>query len=297
MKNNRKAVVFALLAVFFWSTVATAFKIALEYQSFPLLLFYSSFTSLAVLSFFIIIKKENFALLKAQNLKSWLKSALLGFLNPFAYYMVLFAAYSMLPAQLAQPLNYTWPLVLALLSVPLLGHKISLFDLAGIIVSFTGVLVISVKGNFRNLHFENPVGIALATGSSLIWALYWIFTTKDKLGIVRLFMNFVFGFVYTALTVFLSKKFQIPHSAGLLASIYVGVFEMGLTFIVWSMALKYAENASKITNLIYLSPFISLIFINFILKEKILISTVAGLILIIGGIFIQQLQTKISQKK
>ena len=34
-----------------------------------------------------------------------------GFLNPFLYYIILFKAYSLLPAQEALSLNYTWPLV------------------------------------------------------------------------------------------------------------------------------------------------------------------------------------------
>jgi drug/metabolite transporter (DMT)-like permease len=69
----------------------------------------------------------------------------------------------------------------------------------------------------------------------------------------------------------------------------MGIFEMGITFLLWSKALKYAESAAKISILIYLSPFLSLIFIHFIVGEKIYLSTILALLLIISGIGIQRL--------
>jgi drug/metabolite transporter (DMT)-like permease len=63
---------------------------------------------------------------------------------------------------------------------------------------------------------------------------------------------------------------------------------MGLTFLFWSKALKLSETTAKISNLIFLSPFLSLIFINTILNEAILASTFIGLIFIISGILLQR---------
>ena len=70
--------------------------------------------------------------------KQYLRSAALGFLNPFLYYLVLFEAYDRLPAQEAQPLNYMWPIVVVILSAPLLKQPIGRVSLAGIAVSFFG---------------------------------------------------------------------------------------------------------------------------------------------------------------
>ena len=77
-------------------------------------------------------------------------------------------------------------------------------------------------------------------------------------------------------------------TAGLAGVVYVGFFEMGLTFIVWSKALELSSTTAKVSNLIYLSPFISLIFIRTIVGEEILPSTVIGLVLIVGGILLQR---------
>jgi drug/metabolite transporter (DMT)-like permease len=56
--------------------------------------------------------------------------------------------------------------------------------------------------------------------------------------------------------------------------------------------MKYTASTAKISNLIFISPFLSLIFIYFLLNEKILPSTFIGLGLIISGLALQQLKSK-----
>ena len=63
---------------------------------------------------------------------------------------------------------------------------------------------------------------------------------------------------------------------------------MGITFVLWLNALRYSKTTAGVSNLIYLSPFISLIIIHFTVGEAILQSTVFGLALIVSGILMQQ---------
>jgi len=218
-----------------------------------------------------------------------LKSALFGFLNPYLYYLVLFKAYSLLKAQIAQPLNYTWPIVLSLLSVPLLKKKIKLINLLSLLISFAGVIIISTEGNFSRLEIKNPLGVFLAVSSSLIWALYWIYNIRDKREeSVKLTLNFFFGFIYILITQILTGSLKLPPFKGLVGSIYIGIFEMGITFFIWLLSLKKSKNIALTSNIIYLSPFISLFFIHIFVGEKILFSTLLGLILIISGIILNR---------
>ena len=92
------------------------------------------------------------------------RSAALGFLNPFLYYVILFKAYSLLPAQEAQPLNWTWPIMLVLLSIAILKQPIRWASVLAIVVSFTGVLVISTRGDVLGFRFTNLPGALLALG-------------------------------------------------------------------------------------------------------------------------------------
>lgn len=289
MNHQKKAYIFALLAVALWSTVATAFEITLRYLDFLQMLLVASLVSLISL-FLILIIQGKLSLLKEYTTGEYLKSALLGALNPCLYYIILFKAYDLLPAQEAQTLNYTWAIMVVILSIPLLGQKIKLRSFGAIFISFVGVIIIASKGDMSGMSFSDPIGVLLAVGSSVIWALFWIFNIRDKRDeTAKLFLNFFFGFIFILVISLLFTDFPKFSSEALLSAGYVGLFEMGITFVFWLKAIKLSTSTAKVSSLIYLSPFMSLIFINFVLEEKIQSSTVVGLILIIGGIILQKL--------
>lgn len=272
----------------FWSTVASVFKIALRYLDYLHLLFYACIVSIIAL-FVILSVRKKLNLFKVYSQKDYLHSALLGFLNPFLYYIILFKAYSILPAQEALSLNYLWPITLTLLSIPLLKQKISSMSIFAIIISFIGVLIIATHGNILTLRVTNPFGVALALSSTIVWSLFWIYNVKDKRDeVAKLFLNFVFALFFILLSLLFSRRLTLPSLPGILGATYVGLFEMGITFVLWLKALSLSKTTAKVSNLIYLSPFFSLIVIRFVVGEKILLPTVIGLFLIITGILTQR---------
>jgi drug/metabolite transporter (DMT)-like permease len=199
--------------------------------------------------------------------------------------MMLFKAYDMLPAQEAMTLNYTWPIVLVLLSVPLLKQHLTRQGVLAVLLSFTGVIVIATKGNLMDLHFSDMKGDFLALSTSLVWAFFWIINIKCKTDeSIKLFLSFGFGFLFSLLAVWKFSEFVFPGIEGLAAVTYVGLAEMGLTFFLWLNALKHAERTDQVSQLIYLSPFLSLFFISLVLHEPIHFTTFIGLILILAGI-------------
>jgi drug/metabolite transporter (DMT)-like permease len=287
MTSSGKAYAFALIAVFFWSTAGSAFKITLNYlHPFYLLLFASLLSFLALLVLLSIINPAALhRLLNSGNLK---KAAIPGMLNPFLYYVVLFQAYNRLPAQEAMALNYLWPVTLVILSVFILKQKIGWLSIIAILISFSGTFIIGIRGDFSSFTFSDPVGVLLAAGSSLIWAFYWIINMKDKRDpLEKLVLNFGFGTLYTAILVAVASPTLSADWRGFAGAAYIGLFEMGFTFFFWLLALKYADTTARVSNLIFLSPFMSLIFIRFTVGETILTSTVFGLGLIISGVLIQ----------
>lgn len=297
MKNQKLAYIYALSAIFLWSTVATAIKITLRYYDPFQLLFVATAVSVVAVGVILAFQGELREMIKPQGKYYWY-SAVLGFLNPFLYYVVLLKAYNLLQAQIAQPLNYTWPVMLVLLSVPLLGQKLSWKSLLAILVSFSGVFFISSEGDIMHFEPSDPLGIALAVGSSVIWALFWIFSVRDdRKEAVKLFYNFLSGLIFIAITIPFVSDFQIFHWKGLLAATYLGLFEMGITFFLWLKGMQLTESNDKISNFVYLSPFISLIFIHFILGEDIYYTTLAGLVLIVTGILIQQYEHRQRRRK
>jgi drug/metabolite transporter (DMT)-like permease len=287
MTNEKKAIFLALLTVAIWSTVASAFKLTLKHFTSELMVFYSSFFSVFVIGTISVLKNTSVFQIKPKEL---FFSAFAGFFNPFLYYLILLEAYDKLPAQSAQAINYTWGITLAIMSFIFLGHKPLKRDYAAIFVCYSGVLVIGSKGDFSFIEKTELAGVVLALASTVIWASYWIINTKDAMiAQIRLFWNFFFGFIYTGIYILVFETFYFSFK-GILGSLYIGVFEMGISFFLWLTAMKLTSNASRISNFIYFSPVISLFFINFFVGERILDSTIIGLFLIIAGLMIQNIK-------
>lgn len=284
----RKSYIYALIAILFWATVPTAFKISLGELGILQMLTLASITS-AIALFIAMMADGKTSLIKKSTSGQLLKSALLGLINPFIYYIILLKAYSLLPAQVAQPLNMIWPIILVFLSVPLLKQKIPAKSFIALFISFAGVYTISSQGKLLNPGQSNPEGVLLATGSSVFWAFYFILNVRDKRDeSVKLFLNFLFGSIYLIITMLVKGGFDVTFTAkGIFASVYIGLFEMGITFLFWLRALQLASSTDKVSNLVYLAPFMSLILVHFILGEHIYYTTMAGLLLIVVGILIQ----------
>ena len=288
MNDQRRAYGYALGAVLMWATAASAFKLSLDHIDFIELLFFSSFTAWVIL-FVIILLQGKLEEVRSCSRTDLLNSAKLGFLNPFLYYLVLFKAYSLLPAQEAQPLNFTWPIMLAILSVPILNQKMSPASIVALVVSFSGVMVISTRGDIAGFRFTNPLGAGLALGSSVIWAMFWLQNMKDgRDEVCKLFLNFLFGFLFISIPFLLFTDLTRPSLWGPAGGIYIGLFEMGLTFVLWMRALRYSTRTSHVANIIYATPFASLLVISFVVGETIRAPTVIGLVLIVAGILLQQ---------
>lgn len=290
--NQSRAVGFALVAVLAWSTVATAFKLALA-QFTPMQLLLVATCSAAMFLLMILAAMGRIADLFSQSRRTYFSSIGFALLNPVIYYVILFSAYAQLPAQEAQALNYTWAIVLTLMAVPMLGHRVGRFDLLAAVICYFGVLVIATRGELMALEFSNLVGVGLALLSTLIWSLYWILSRKDQRDpILGLTLNFLFAIPILVLVSWWSgdliELLSNHERQGWLASIYAGVVEMGLGFVFWMLAMKSATSTTRIANLIFLSPFLSLFFIATFLGETIYASTIYGLLLIICGLIIQQ---------
>lgn len=296
MDNNVKSIILALSAVIFWSTVATAFKIALKSVDCLNLLLYSSLFSLLFYTIIIFVTKRVKNVLQITS-RDLLLSGFMGFLNPFLYYLVLFKSYSLLKAQEALSLNYTWAIILTLLISFVHKKKIRLLSYLALLISFFGVFVILSKGKILTLQPSNTFGAFLAISSAFVWGSFWVINTISKTeAISRMFFNFLFGTLFIYFYYLLNGNFKLFEPTATLPILYISLFEMGITFIIWNKALVITKKPAFVNNLIYLSPLISIIFINIVLKEEIELSTFVGLMLILAGILLQYYFSNLPQK-
>lgn len=288
LKNQNKAYVFAGIAIFFWSTVASAFKLSLEHLEPIQLVFYSTLFSVCIL-FVILIYQGKAHLIKSFSRADLLRCALLGFLNPCLYYIILFQGYDALPAQEAMVINFSWPVMMVILSIPILKQSIDIKSFLSIILCYVGVIAIATGGDFFSLSFNSPKGVFYMLLSTVIWSLFWLFNTKNKNDpLTSLFLIFLFSSPIIFLIMYITDSFVIPSIEGLMGSIYIGFFEMGISIILWQSALKISTTVSRVASLVFITPFMSLLVLYLVLGEKILASTFFGLILICAGLILQK---------
>lgn len=295
MNQQNRAYLYAGAAVLMWSTIGSAFKLTLDYLKPVQMMLYATFVSFAVLSLIIIFQKKTGLLFRPVRNDLW-RSALNALLNPFLYYIILLYAYDILQAQEAMVLNYAWPVILTLLAVFMLRQHIGWKSFAAVMISFAGIFIIATGGKPLSFRFSDPLGVMLALASTVIWALFWINNVKDHRDeVIKLFWNFAFGFVFLlALSVFLTLidipdgKIVMPGRKALLGVVYIGLFELSLAFFFWLKGLKLSSTAAKVSNLIFVSPILSLLFIRLTVGEPIQPATVAGLVFILTGILIQR---------
>lgn len=290
MQQQTKAYLLALTAVFSWSTVATATKFSLVWSSPLFLVCYASIVSFFVLFVAVIIQKKLGSFLALRR-RDWLRSLFLGALNPFIYYLLLFQAYDLLPAQQCQVINYTWAITMTVLSIFLLKQRVRGVQWLAIAVGYFGVLVIATKGRPWSLHFENPYGVVLALASTVLWAFYWILNAKDKRDpVVGLCANFCCAVVLILSYLLLTEENVLSQInwQGMVGGAYLGVFEMGLAFLMWLTAMTLTTNTARIAILIFIAPIPSLFFIWLLLEEPIHSSTLVGLGFVLTSLALQR---------
>lgn len=288
MKEQSKALLYVGIAVAGWSTVATAFKIGLRHFSYYELLLVAALTALLVFSLTLTVQKK-WHLLRQLRKKEWLIFAITGLLNPAAYYLVLFKSYELLPAQIAQSINYAWAIVLTLEIAVFTRQRIPGVKFIGMFISLAGVALISLGAQSFSGVTVSVAGLLLAFFSAFIWATFWLLNQQNRRidNVVALFTSFLFGSVF----LLIGAPFvgvSLASFKGLLSGMYAGLFEMAIPFIFFGLALKKTNNPSLINQLCYFSPFISLFIIRAVLREQILPSTYLGLLLIIGGILFNE---------
>lgn len=285
MKENNKAILLAIVAVLSWSTVATAFKVALTYLTHFEMLLVASITSLLIFTVVITFQKK-WKQVTGMSKQLWGYFALLGLLNPVVYYLVLFKSYDLLPAQVAQPVNYMWPIVLLILLAVFAKQPIPGKKYIGMFISLGGLILISAGGK-QGGEMNIPLfGLFLGIMSAFLWATYWMVNNKNKEkadAIIACFMSFLFGSIYLTLGA-LVVGVNLHTLPGILSGMYVGAFEMGIPFVCFGLAIRKTSNPALINQLCYLSPFLSLFFVSTILGEQIVPTTYIGLILIVTGI-------------
>ncbi len=267
-----------------WSTVATAFKLTLRYATPFQLLFVSVLTAAVVLTAFSFFEKKQ----KPVKAAFIPVAVLMGSIMPFSYYTILFIAYNRLPAQSAQIINFTWPVFMAGAAMLFRRESFDWRRILFLLISMTGAVAVITRGRFTLTGTADVTGSFLALGSALLWTLFWMIQDRiDLPSTMRMGLYFSGASIIMCAGALAGFNVIPLNKYAWFGGLYTGLFEMSLPFLVWQKALKTTRSVAVISNVIYLSPFLSLLYIRTLLQEKIHISSLAGLVLITAGLILQ----------
>lgn len=281
----KKVYMLAAASIFFWSTVATVSKIMLgTFSQYQLLCISALFAGTALLLFNLFTGKLK--KITEYRAKDILLMVLIGLCGNFFYYVGYYGGAKLMPASTAFVVNYFWPIMSVLFACIILHEKLTVRKALAFALSFLGVIIIS-GSNMVSLNTGLLLGTALCLFGATSYGLFTALTKKFPYDVtVSMMFSFFASFVLSLvinLVMGTDWTMSIPQVLGFA---WNGVFSMAGGSVCWALALSKGDTA-KISNLAYITPVLSLIWVFIVLHEPIVLSTLLGLAVILIGILVQ----------
>lgn len=174
--------------------------------------------------------------------------------------------------------------------------RISMMQLGGSLLAFTGMVIVVLNGRFV-LHLS-PLGDALAFTACLSWSVYsllmkWV---SAKYGAAFITRKVFFYGVLTILPYYIFYP-TLPTAAVLTKPVvvgnlaFLGCLASMICFLTWNWCISKL-GAVKATNWVYFNPITTMIFASWVLGEKITPYFLAGATCILLGMFVADRSTK-----
>lgn len=158
----------------------------------------------------------------------------------FGFHALYFTALALAPAAEANLINYTWPLLIVLLSAPLLGLRLSARHLAGAALGAAGCALL-LGGGARLTAGALP-GYLAAAASALTWALYSVLSRRLAAVPTGALAGFCAGSALLAgLAHFAFEPTVRPDGGALAAVLAMGLGPVGGAFFLWDIGMKRGD--------------------------------------------------------
>ena len=185
----------------------------------------------------------------------------------------------------------TAPVFIALLGLVFYKEKITLIQLAGILIAILGLLMLIGKGDIANVDLIENKGDLLVLGSAFTWGVYSMVNKKISLSYSPL-MTILYLFLMMSIIIIpFNLNSQTINSVvnlsltGWISILFLGLFCSGIAYVIWAQALRDME-AAKVSAFLYFEPFVTVVVAWFFLKEEITLMMILSGILITAGVFI-----------
>ncbi|WP_339710285.1 DMT family transporter [uncultured Kriegella sp.] len=287
-----KSILYVLACVFLWSLIPVVSKLGQNELDNHQFLFWSSMFSLLFFFGIGLYKKSLQKLIEISKVK-WFQAICLGFLGTYLYYVLLYLGYANAPGMEVLIVQYSWPILIVLLSLILLKEKLTIYKTASLLLGFIGVFFVLTKGNFEQLKFENlNIDLIVFTGA-FVFALFSVLSKKIKIDdTLLLTIYFLTASFASFISMHFYSEFKTPNLNTVVPILINGFLVNGLSYIYWIKALKIGE-ASFIAPFVFLTPVLSSIFLIVIFNEPFYTVYLIGMsCVVLGGLLNTQKRKK-----
>lgn len=283
----KKEYLLAGVSILFWGSSASVTRLMMSSLSSIDMLFYGGITAVG---FLICLNFFTGRLEKLRSIRpaQLVQMCLLGLLGMSLASVSLYLGMTRLKTQQAYIINYLWPILVVVFSWPILGERMTPRKSIALLLSFFGVAIVASEGNLTNLTQVDLVGVLACVVAAASYALFSVLNVKVTCDKFVAMMVYYASSTAAALLILLfdGRPFPILGLPQLGGMLWMGVLTSGLAYTTWAIAMDIGDTA-KLSNLAYITPFVSLIFIYILLKEPILWSSYVGLIFIVLGVVVQ----------
>ncbi|MFZ5354160.1 MAG: DMT family transporter [Bacillota bacterium] len=231
-KSKGSCYLYLLLCILLWASIPVVTKnIQLELDNVQTL-FYSTVLSFITLGVIFLSGSKHKELSK-YSIKQYLQMFVMGMLGNFLYYILLYEALKRTSASEGFILAYTWPMLVLILSFFILKEKYSHKKLAGVLISFSGIIIITLKGNVTDIVLTSISGNVLALAGALVFALFSVLGKKYRFdNVISVFVYFASALACLIPTVLLFSRLSIPSIKTCIYIAFNGIFVNGVSYIL-----------------------------------------------------------------
>ena len=283
-----KVHVIAVFAMLFWGMSFIWSKIVLKTYSPLTTIFFRLIISVVAIFLIIFIFRLN-EQIKKKDLKYFFLSAIF---NPFLYFIGENFGLQQVSASLTSIIISTIPVLTPFIVFLFYNESITKLNVAGLIISFIGVLIIILSENEQLIG--NITGISflfLAVISAIFYTIFVKRLTRTYKPITIIAWQNLFG-VFLFLPLFLIFDLKevvhiIPNTNTIYSLFMLGLLASSIAFIFFTYAIKNLGiiKTNLYTNLI---PVFTFLFAFIVLKEDITWFSVLGLVIVLLGIILSE---------
>ncbi len=282
MNSKAKGTIFVLICVALWGLIPVVARLGQSSLDNHQFLFWSSLVSFLVLFVNATLAGE-VKEITSYSLRDWAFIMFLGLLGTYIYYLFLYLGYAQAKGLEVLVIQYTWPILIVVLSLIILKEKLTSRKALAIAFGFIGVVTVLTKGEFASIDVSNPSVIFLVGMGAFCFALFSVLSktvTKSPTIVVSLY--FLAALIASFFSMLYFSGFAIPSSQEILPILLNGLLVNGYSYIFWKKALLATE-ASYLAPFTYIAPILSAIYLVLIFDEPFLLAYGFGLMLILVG--------------